>query len=155
MIISNIENKDYNVCHECGKTYSDINMYKIITDNFKSAPSFTKISCNIYCKACLFKLLLELNNIFELHPLMDGATEYADDLRTRNEIPPSVLREINAGRKVAAIKEYRRLGGKYPDNDPDPNHVYIDHRGQRTGYILRGLKESKDQVEKWMTQLDK
>ena len=135
--VQRITNNDYNTCISCRESYNNYYMFKVVNSYLDG--SYTYVNNTVYCKNCLFNLLLELNNIFELAPMLDGTDEMIREKYHNNElgIPPTVYTHLLNGKNIAAIKEYRDLGGKFQDKD--------------TGawYWNRGLKQCKEKIDFW------
>jgi hypothetical protein len=121
-------------------------MYKVKSSCVKNNHVLNNIV--VYCPTCLFNLILELNNIFEMHPLLDGSNDDVKQLRAKIEIPPSVLVHIHNREKIKAIKELRTL--HTPTIDPNnPDTFGINYKGEVQARSKLGLKEAKDMVDKW------
>jgi len=95
-------NKDY-TCTDCGKKNLSLSMYKI---KFR-----VWYSCVFLCKDCLFKLYLELNNIFQ-----DSLMTDVNNLKAVNKlyrehlgIPRIISDLIKEGKYIAAMKEWKDL----------------------------------------------
>jgi hypothetical protein len=92
---------------------------------------------DIYCKKCMFELLLKLNDIFEIHQLLDGTDSYiVNKVYKGMDIPQEVYNELVNGQYIGAIKKLRQLSGTFEDRHGDT-------------YPNMGLKEAKDIVDKW------
>jgi hypothetical protein len=130
-----------NICVECLNRYNPKDMYLILFNS-------RNLETDILCKKCLFKLILELNNIFEMHPLLDGSNDDVKRLRAKIEIPPSVLVYIHKKEKIKAIKELRTLHTIEIDLS-NPDTYGTNYNGQVFPRSKLGLKEAKDQVDRW------
>jgi ribosomal protein L7/L12 len=135
--ISKIELRDYNVCVSCRRTNPDDYMYKVISSYIEDNHVLNNIT--VYCPTCLFSLLLELNNIFEIAPMLDGTCDITklEYHKEALDMPQEVYHHLVNGKKVAAIKAYRDSKGKF----------WSEEHG--CWYSNLGLKDAKDKVDEW------
>jgi len=135
------KNNSYNnTCIECSERNNPKYMYNILFNN-----TYTQTN-NIICPNCLYKLYLNVRDIFIDVNYNDGF-----DDKVAHNIPPSVYKYILRCQKIPAIKELRKLAGYHDIDENDHNTYYMVGAGP-TKYPLAklSLREAKDKVEYWM-----
>jgi len=121
-------------------------LIKRCKNNYLSCDNCEKIHDGMYmirsvelilCKTCLFKLALEINDMFEINSLLDG-TDYnvVKAIYNNMGIPRDVYEAICEGQIITAIKAYREHIGYY--KDPDGNLI-----------CKITLIEARDKVKYW------
>ena len=132
-----LNNNNEFFCDNCGSIYKG---YMYIIDSVKIKSVYL-----LLCKQCLFKLALELNNMFEINSLLDG-TDYNVVKSIYNDmgIPKDVYEAICEGRIIQAIKAYREHIGYY--TDPTTG-------GKRLCKVT--LIEARDKIKYWQELIGK
>jgi hypothetical protein len=133
--VERVTEKDYNLCIGCHKIHNRFYMFKV--ENSYVHENHTYYNKIIYCKDCLFRLLLELNSLFEVDSLLDGT-----DIAVKNKvvskmgIPNEVYHALENGRRIEGIKNLRYYYG-----------TRINEAGEEQ-YVM-DLREAKEQVDTW------